>query len=196
MPLSAYLLRAALSSAAILSASMLCGCPAEDCHPTGANDVGGVATATAAPEQCTPEIGGGVDDTSGAMRITVFCTMPKTVDPGQHSSRFFNIALPDPRMLDASSKVTVDETSTRGSSDGMSFTDVYGPVSGTVQVIESTGRTAPLPMAVTDDFLLHVVVHLGGTDDPVLTPAPDVDVDVTLRAADLRQPAMACAPGD
>jgi hypothetical protein len=51
-------------------------------------------------------------------------------------------------------------------------------------------------MAVTDDFLLHVVVHVSDTDDPVLTPAPDVDVDVTLRAADLRQPGIACTPGD
>jgi hypothetical protein len=173
---------------------MLCGCPAHECQQTGTNDVRGVATATAAPEQCDPEISGGVDDTSGAMRITVFCTMPTSVDPGQHSSRFFNIALPDPRALGASSKVTVDETSTRGSSDGMSFADSYGTVPGTIQVLSSTGRTAPLPMAVTDDFLLHFVVHLGGTDDPVLMPAPDVDVDVTLRAADLRQPGLQCTP--
>jgi hypothetical protein len=51
-------------------------------------------------------------------------------------------------------------------------------------------------MAVTDDFLLHVAVHLSGTDDPVLSPPPDVDVDVTLRAADMRQPGMACVGGD
>jgi hypothetical protein len=168
-----------------------------ECHRTGKNTVGGVATATAAPEQCTPEIGGTVDDTSGEMVVTVDCTPPKTADPSQNSSRWFRIALPDPRALDASSKVTVDETVSYASSDGTVTGSLYGHVSGTaLQVLESTGRTAPLPMAVTDDFLLHVVVHLSGTDDPVLVPAPDVDVDVTLRAADMRQPEVVCCCGD
>jgi hypothetical protein len=195
MPVST-LFRGALSLAAILSGCMLCGCPAEDCHRTGKNTVGGVATATAAPEQCTPEISGAVDDTSGAMYVTVDCNPPRTLDPSQTSSRWFEITLPDPRTLDASSKVTVDESVTYGSSDGTTIGDLYGTASGTLQVLESTGRTAPLPLAVTDDFLLHVVVHLSGTGDGVVMPAPEVDVDVTLRAADLRQPELACVGGD
>jgi hypothetical protein len=171
---------------------MLCGCPGARCERTGKNVVGGLATATAAPEQCTAQISGDVDDMSGAAYLTVDCTPPKSADPNQTSSRWFDVALPDPRTLDASSKVTVDENVTFGSNDGKTTVNVSGPVSGTVRVIESTGRTAPLPMAVTDDFLLHVVVHLAGTDDAVLSPAPDVDVDVTIRAADLRQPGVSC----
>jgi hypothetical protein len=186
MPIPASLPQGALWSSAILSACVLCGCPARVCQRTGANGVGGVATATAAPEQCSGEISGDVDDTSGSAVVAVVCTPPHAADPQQTSSSTFDISLPDPRTLDVTSRVAATEQDSMRSKDGSSFVGISGPVTATLRVVESAGETAPLPQAVTDDFLRHVVVHLSDTD------VSDVDVDITIRAADLRQPQFTC----
>lgn len=159
---------------AVLPALAACG--PSPCHLTGRNSVKGAVTVASSGETCVAEVSGRFDDRMGQMSISISCAPPTVADPRAKPSREFSIQLPDPRVLDATSPVTV----TGGSRIAR------GPVDAKLEVLEAAGGKAPIPSGVTNDFVRHLVVRIRQTG------AADVTADVTIRSNDLRAPEEYC----
>jgi hypothetical protein len=143
--------------------------------------VKGAVTVTASSETCVAAVSGRVDDSIGQTVVSVWCAPPTVADPRAKPSREFSIELPDPRVLDATSPAKATE---RTSSAGVSTS---APVNAKVEILEAAGRKAPLPSSVTNDFVRHFVVRMNQTG------VAEVNVDVTIRSNDLREPEQYCA---
>jgi hypothetical protein len=167
----------------LLNAIASVGCGPSPCRSTGRNTVTGIATATSSTERCRADVEGVVDDVGGHAVVNVWCAVPSASDPRARPSRELGIELSDPRTLTAMSPVKATMTTTSG------YSTVSGPIEVRLALLEATGYKAPLPAAATDDFVRRVLVRLRASG------AADVDVQLSIRANDLRESERSC-PSD
>jgi hypothetical protein len=174
--------------ASVVSLSMI-GRDAGGCDPTGRNDVRAALSGTAnvagrilrvggrasdSTPRCRSLVRGWIEDAGGAASIELDCSDPMWAD------RAAVIDLPDPRSLigTSSSRLTIFRSGVAGMGDRQIL-------SATVDVLEAKGAAAPIPKAVTDDFVRHLRITASIDETEVL-------LDVVLTAGDLRQPEQVC----
>lgn len=173
-----------LGTALVVALSCLSGCRTPPCDLTGNNSVHGDALVLTPSRNCVAEVSGTVEAARGRAFVGVYCGDAGDKDPRATSKQTFWVTLPDPRTWDDRTTATASEGAhaANGSASGTSVT--------TFELREAVGSQAPLPGAATDDFLRHAVLHIvPGREDAL-------DVDVTIRAADLRTPEEVCFAAD
>jgi hypothetical protein len=170
----------------VVAICLLTGCP-DDCERPEENRVSGklsvVAPLNEGQGSCSSSLWGHVDDAGGETVIDIRCSFSKD---GRYSFPGYRIRLPDPRAIDASTKVAVR------ANDG---TNCALEVDGArLELVESAGGKVPFPAAVTDDFVRRVRIRFAPSKGSACG-LRERDLDLTIHATDLRERALLC-PGD